>query len=176
MHKVLPASYANRLLVSIPEAYYWITLTVFVVVSLIFVSRFGLKRGLKWGLNLLLAEYVFLLYCSTVFFRPASSGIGFNVIPFKTYKEILCGKEFLLSQSIMNVVVFVPIGLLLGMVVKKWSVALTIGVLISLCIEMLQYLLAKGYCEIDDVVHNTLGCLLGIGIYLLGRRCYLMLR
>lgn len=113
---------------------------------------------------MLLAEYVFLLLCSTVFFRSDVSD-NVNFVPFKTYQEIKNGNKFLLSQSIMNVAVFVPIGLLLAIAVKSWYIALSMGVLISLCVEMLQYFFSKGYCEIDDVIHNTLGCLLGFSLY-----------
>ena len=175
MLSVLPSSYTNRLFASIPENYYLIALIGLFVFTFVFITQVGIKAGVKLGLGLFLAEYVFLLLCSTVFFR---SGVSDNVnfVPFKTYQEIQNGNNFLLSQSIMNVLVFVPIGLLLRVIQNKWYVALSVGFLISLCVEMLQYLLAKGYCEIDDVIHNTLGCLLGIGIYMLGRRCYLMLR
>ena len=176
MFELIPSTYANKLFASIPENYYWIALACFIIITTIFVARKGLKAGLIWGCKLLLTEYVYLLLCSTVFFRRASALVGFNCIPFKTYREILTGNDFLLSQTIMNVLVFVPIGLLLRIVAKKRYVALSMGFLISLCIEMLQYLLAKGYCEVDDVIHNTLGCLLGLGLFWLGRRCYLMLR
>jgi glycopeptide antibiotics resistance protein len=168
--------YANRLYASIPENYYWVALVCFIIVTIIFVARLGLKTGLKWGCGVLLAEYVYLLFCSTVFFRRNNALVGFNCIPFKTYKEIITGRDFLFSQTIMNVLVFIPIGLLLRIIENKWYVALSMGFLISLCVEMLQYFLAKGYCEIDDVIHNTLGCLLGFGLYGLGKRCYLLLR
>ncbi len=173
---VIPSPYTHKLFVSIPENYYRIALIGFIIGTVILVSQIGLKQGLKWGCGLLLAEYVFLLLCSTVFFRRASAVAGFNFIPFKTYQEIINGKDLLLPQCIMNVLVFIPIGVLLSIVAKKWYVALAIGVLLSLCIEMLQYLLAKGFCEIDDVIHNALGCLVGIGLYWFARRSYLLLK
>lgn len=172
MHNVLPASYANRLFDSIPVSYYWITLSIFIVVTLILVSRYGLTRGLKWGMSMLLAEYVFLLFCSTIFFRRTLRTIRFNAIPFKTYKEIHCGSDFLLSQCIMNVLVFIPIGMLLGVIAKRFCYVLFIGVLLSFFIELLQLVFSKGFCEIDDVIHNTLGCILGFCLYRLGSRCF----
>ena len=91
----------------------------------------------------------------------------------------------------MNVVVFVPIGILVGIVTlqkKKekggWKIglALTLGVgfCISVSIEALQYFFKRGFSEFDDVFHNTLGCLIGFmiaamikGIWLLQKK-YLM--
>ena len=33
-----------------------------------------------------------------------------------------------------------------------------------LMIEILQFCFIKGFLEVDDVMHNTVGCLLGYGI------------
>ena len=63
----------------------------------------------------------------------------------------------------MNVVVFVPVGLLLGIAFKQmtWWKALLIGCSISITIEALQFWFMKGFSEEDDVMHNTVGCILG---------------
>ena len=66
----------------------------------------------------------------------------------------------------MNVVVFVPVGLLLGIAFKQmtWWKTLLIGCSISITIEALQFWFMKGYSEMDDVMHNTLGCIVGFMI------------
>lgn len=63
----------------------------------------------------------------------------------------------------MNVVVFIPVGLLLGIALKQmtWWKALLIGCSISVIIESLQFLFKRGFSEVDDVMHNTVGCLIG---------------
>ena len=72
----------------------------------------------------------------------------------------------LLHEVVMNVAVFVPIGVLLGQIFKGmvWWKVLIPGVCVSVIIELLQLILMRGLCETDDVLHNTLGCLIGIGI------------
>ena len=70
----------------------------------------------------------------------------------------------LLIENIMNVIVFIPVGLLLGSLLKvKGSclIVLLIGCGISVTIESLQFFLMRGFSELDDVMHNTLGCLIG---------------
>jgi glycopeptide antibiotics resistance protein len=42
-----------------------------------------------------------------------------------------------------------------------------IGCGMSVSIELLQYILKRGTTEYGDVIHNTLGCLIGIGLYYL---------
>lgn len=68
----------------------------------------------------------------------------------------------------MNVVLFYPAGLLLCSLLpegwKKWCrVLLTFVVLCALScgIEYAQFIYALGQAEIDDVIHNSLGALLG---------------
>lgn len=74
--------------------------------------------------------------------------------------------KFLLAQMIMNVVAFIPIGLLLGVSFPnmKWWKVLLIGVAFSILIETLQFFLKRGFAEFDDVFHNVLGCMIGYGL------------
>ena len=67
----------------------------------------------------------------------------------------------------MNVAAFIPVGVLLGCAsdkMKWWKVVL-IGASFSIIIEVLQFVTRRGYAEFDDVFHNTLGCLIGFGLF-----------
>lgn len=68
-----------------------------------------------------------------------------------------------------------PVGILLGLAFRSitWWKALLIGCGISVSIEALQYFFQRGFAETDDVMHNTLGCVLG---YMLVKGVGLMLR
>ncbi len=44
--------------------------------------------------------------------------------------------------------------------------AFTAGGGLSFAIESTQYVTKTGFAEFDDVFHNTLGCVIGYGIYL----------
>ncbi len=75
----------------------------------------------------------------------------------------------------MNVIVFIPVGMMLGSLLRvKGSclIVLLIGCSISVTIETLQFCFMKGFSEVDDVMHNTLGCLIGYGIYAIARYGY----
>lgn len=69
----------------------------------------------------------------------------------------------------MNVLMFVPVGLLLGCTYKDigWKRMLVVALCLSVSIEVLQFILQKGFAELDDVMHNVLGAALGFGIYCL---------
>ena len=66
---------------------------------------------------------------------------------------------------LMKVFLFVPIGLSLPFALGKGrlSVFLTVAaaLIFSAGIEYMQYLYALGRCEVDDVIMNTLGALIG---------------
>ena len=36
---------------------------------------------------------------------------------------------------------------------------------ISATIETLQFFLKRGFAEVDDVMHNMVGCVIGYGVY-----------
>ena len=90
---------------------------------------------------------------------------------FWSYKTIQEGREDLLAENIMNVVVFIPVGLLLGIAFKQvtWWKVLLVGCSISAVIELLQFFFMRGFSELDDVMHNTLGCLIGFGFMIILR-------
>ena len=126
----------------------------------------GLPKGPKLSAGLLAIEYVILIYCSTVVFREYSENLGHDFTPLWSYKAIENGREDLLAENIMNVVVFMPVGMLLSCVSYrlKWWMMLLIGLGISVSIEALQYFFHKGFSEVDDVIYNILGCAIGIMI------------
>lgn len=89
-------------------------------------------------------------------------------MPFWSYISYFKGEDdSLLNENIMNVVVFVPVGLLAGLASRSmnWIKALALALCISIPIEVLQFSFEKGFAELDDVMHNTLGCVMGYGIF-----------
>ena len=94
--------------------------------------------------------------------------VGYNYKPFRSYVDYLGGSaDYLLPQVIMNVIVFIPIGFSLSLLFQnlKWWKLLIIGGVFSITIEILQLTFQKGFCEVDDILHNLFGCLMGIVFY-----------
>lgn len=161
--------YFESLYKYIPMAVYEGLLSVLCLGVVVIFACNGLKRGWKKIIGLILIEYVFVIFCSTVIFRTAADGNGHNFRPFWSYEAIQDGRSELLVENIMNVVVFIPVGILLGFMVngarctvmKELLIVLIVGMGISLSIEAMQYFFHRGFAETDDVMHNTLGCILG---------------
>ena len=106
-----------------------------------------------------------LLFKLGVHFSNMGNSRSINLIPFRELL-ILNGKiDF--AEMIMNVVIFVPLGIYAGIVFKRWITAkkLFLFFLISLIIEGIQLILALGVFDITDIINNTLGGIIGLMIY-----------
>lgn len=132
-----------------------------------------IKKALRIIFLLMLVACIFYIFDTTIFSRKVSEKQGYNFQPFWSYKAAQEGSEGLIRQNALNVLMFVPVGLLFGLSFRsaKWWHALLVGLALSFSIELLQYLLHRGFAEFDDVFHNTLGCLVGLGIYVVRKRC-----
>lgn len=152
----------------IPESVYIGMLSVFCIGLVICLLWKGFRKGLRYSALLFMLEYIMLIICSTVIFRKTGMVIEQNIVfnLFWSYVAIANGKQILIKEVLMNVAVFIPIGFLLVLSFHNMSLrkAIVIGVCISLGIELLQFFYGKGFSEIDDVIHNTLGCMIGYGI------------
>lgn len=92
-----------------------------------------------------------------------------SFVPFHSYYVVLAGGEReLLRSNFMNVILFYPGGLLVcELLPRSWGRArkvILVAVLLALVsvgIEFCQYHFALGQAEVDDVIHNALGALVG---------------
>lgn len=161
--------YTVLLYQKMPTSLYVILLALLGIGAVMIVYNNGLKDyGRKIGV-LFFIEYAFLLFSSTVFFRENfEEKPCYNFQPLWSYQAIMNGKESLIPENLMNIVVFLPVGLILGFLLRvkcAWIITLLVGCGISVSIESLQFFLHRGFSEVDDVMHNTLGCVIGFGIY-----------
>lgn len=88
--------------------------------------------------------------------------------PFRAYWE--AWNNFSLVEwrnIILNICMFVPLGFLLPLMGNTfqngWMTYLT-GFLFSLFIEGVQLIAKRGIVEVDDLINNTVGCMIGYGI------------
>lgn len=157
----------ERLYNYIPHDVYLVLLSVAVLGLLITASYKGIKNRWRICGAIILSSYTFLIYASTVVFRITTKEREHNFRLFWSYDAIYNGKKELLNETILNVLVFIPLGLLLCVAFKtiRWWQVLLIGLGISVSIELLQFFLNRGFSELDDIFHNVLGCMLGCMIY-----------
>lgn len=74
------------------------------------------------------------------------------------------GNRFILQETLLNIAMLFPVGLLLPCVyehpIPLWKIlAFVLGVTVS--IEIIQLITARGLFELDDIIHNTIGGCVG---------------
>ena len=114
--------------------------------------------------RVLLLLYMLVVIYVTMFMRAQYQLRGINLRPFWSYA--LLYRTDIRWQIYMNVFLFIPFGFIL-----RWNYnlgvvyAVLIGVIFSGILETMQYIFGLGMCEVDDVIHNTLGTVIGYGYY-----------
>lgn len=154
--------YIADLFHGMPLWVYGAALCIVAVGGAVLLAVRGWKKGAVAAARLFLLVYVALLLCATLVFRGTKVAPDFRTIPLWHYAE-----EILSPDAIVNVLVFIPVGLALLPSFRKirWWQAPIVGLVLSVCIELLQLQLRRGCSDVDDVIHNTLGCLIGCGLY-----------
>jgi glycopeptide antibiotics resistance protein len=118
----------------------------------------------KTFLAVLLFAYIIFLF-DLALFRFPSTNPAPNFMPFRTIiSDWTAPMQEFVVNFIGNIVAFMPMGLIppliLGRRAKLWHVAL-FGLSLSLAIEGGQYLSGRRVTDVDDLILNTLGTLLG---------------
>ena len=114
---------------------------------------------------LLTITYVlFLYYLLLGLENPASYGV--NMIPFREITRYKIGSNLFVYNVIGNIAVFIPFGLFLNNILKSKRVIYTIliAIIISLTAEVIQYKIGRAF-DVDDVILNTFGAVIGYYIY-----------
>lgn len=99
--------------------------------------------------KMLVAFYILIILWITLFSREPMTTRIFRGL----FWEIEMGYW---NNIIQNILLFIPLGFLIGG--KQGIIA---GVLLSIGIELTQYIFRLGYCELDDVLNNTIGAAIG---------------
>jgi glycopeptide antibiotics resistance protein len=88
-----------------------------------------------------------------------------NLVPFS--EPLILNGKIDFGEIIMNVLIFVPLGVYAGIIFKKWFFGKILFCFfsVSLIVEGLQFLLRVGAFDITDTITNTLGGVIGLMIF-----------
>lgn len=137
------------------------------------------KKKIRFVFKLLLILYLAALAYVCLFSEPlgrqVTDGHRYNLIPFReisrfyTYKEVVGFSSFMLNLF-GNILVFIPFGFILPIIRirkrKLFDVILSIF-LLSLTIETIQLFLRVGAFDVDDLILNTMGGVIGYILFLI---------
>ena len=143
-----------------------ISFAILILVIVIGLSSNRMLDKKKFVLWTLLIEYLFLLVSVTFVFRTTLSNRSVHLAPMWIYSQLVTELRMMAIRDIItNLLLFLPVGALLAGINPslKWYQVLLIALACSLTIEVLQYTFLRGVAQTDDLLHNTVSCLLGWG-------------
>ena len=111
-------------------------------------------------------------------YRSYSDARRYNLYPFKTIMEFILNSskynfKVIFINLVANIITFVPLRFFITLLFRrnlKLINTFLSCLFIIICIEIGQFILNVGVLDIDDIILNTLGCILGFMFYKIVRK------
>ncbi len=130
-----------------------------------------MKDKLRIAIIVLFVAY-FAVLMKLLVFRQGAAGLGGggNFVPFKTILDYLNDTPspgVALFNLAGNIIIFVPLGFLIPALHRsaKWKTVLAAAFAVSLAFETIQGVFKVGVFDVDDILLNVLGALLGYFVW-----------
>jgi glycopeptide antibiotics resistance protein len=159
-----------------------------IVASILFV-RFRLNKYRKHSMTVKISSEIgitlFFIYILFVFyltfspfqfFAPYSHTLEMELIPFKEISEQFGrAPELAAYYAFGNLAMTIPFGLFIPLLFNRiqslWKIV-CYGCVFSLTIELLQMVFTQRSAEIDDLIFNTLGAVIGFLVFIQVKRVF----
>lgn len=116
------------------------------------------KSNHRWEDYILLAISIAMILYMTLLTRESTIQSAQMELLW-SYRQFFTA-ENMRNEIINNILLFIPFGACIKKIYPKKRILL-LALLFSACIEITQYLGAYGLCELDDVLSNSLGGVIG---------------
>ncbi len=119
--------------------------------------------------TLLFILYIAAVGYATIFSREEGSKTDI-LLEFESITQAIREQSFEpMEHLLLNVALFIPIGFLFVAIypekLNKISLVIPLGLMLTVLIETVQMVLQMGQCDLEDLVANALGAVLGLLIY-----------
>ncbi|WNR46944.1 VanZ family protein [Paenibacillus roseipurpureus] len=113
-----------------------------------------------------------LIMLKLLFLRAHYLFADYNLVPFKTINAYIVNRDhyntdILIKNLFGNIVLFIPMGFIIPLLnrnsINFWRF-LTCSFLILLAVELTQLITRVGSLDIDDIILNMFGAIIGFGI------------
>lgn len=171
--------------VSVDKTIFYLIVYLAIRISILFFKKKKINFKME-GIKLILATYLILLIELTVLrhvYFPwdirFSSDYNFHSVNLEPLIETIKLTNGQSSFDFVynlygNILWFVPLGIILPRLkqFKKYTLvkSMLVGIGLSIAIECGQFILGSGISDIDDVIFNSLGTLIGCGLYFILNR------
>ncbi len=112
----------------------------------------------------LLISYIAMILLITFLSREDNGNTGLYLELFSSWGINARNNAYFIE----NILLFIPLGIFSSLVIKRMRnciLSLLAGLGFSFCIESLQYVTGRGVFQVDDILTNGLGMLLGCVVF-----------
>lgn len=112
----------------------------------------------------LLVIYIAVLLKLALFSREPGSRTDISLTLFETWGRTMQAHAFFVE----NIIMFLPFGILIPKVfppTRNFFVCTLTGLSTSMTLELIQLITERGFCQLDDVITNTIGAAAGYILY-----------
>lgn len=140
------------------------------------------KTIIRVTVFVLIGYTIFLTYLMIWGFdRRTHSDYMYNIQPFLTIRQFLQVDRFNTSTWVINLIgnigVFIPFGIMIPIIAKGRLVRSKVVFLSGIFVlETLQLITRRGSFDIDDFILNSIGFLIGYGVYRMAHWIGILLR
>lgn len=116
-----------------------------------------------WVLFLCIVYSIVILNL-TFFSREPGSRVGVTIEIFGTWGNTAMSHAFFIE----NILLFIPFGILFPYAfppLRRLPFCMLEGFLFSVFLELMQFITGRGFCQLDDVLTNTVGAMIGWACY-----------
>ncbi|MDF2674170.1 MAG: vanZ like family protein [Clostridiales bacterium] len=147
----------------------FITWGVFVLYLLVLVNLIILKDGTALRMAEIGRQIPFSQKITQINIIPLVN----TIIPYLQGEQSI---RIAMENLLGNIFAFTPLGFLIPFLFKKCRrpmIIFLISLCVSLLFEIVQLIFYLGTCDIDDLILNVLGSLIGYGVYHLFKSLYI---
>lgn len=147
---------------------YLIIVSILINMIVPFIKKKG--KILLVGMSVLTFSYIVWVFYITLFSRTENPSLGVSLLPFSSFFSMgdnpwFGSGEYIAASIIGNALLLAPVGMYGANFIRMKHIRLAAGIggfFFSLCIEVTQLVYSLGVFEVDDLICNTWGCVMGV--------------
>ncbi|MGM9879598.1 MAG: VanZ family protein [Bacilli bacterium] len=152
----------------------WPMIAIGVIIAVLLRVTYLLVNKQKLILHEELLKLCFIIYILCLFYAVTFQDVSWsshNYIPFKEILRYDFGSSLFYKNIFGNMLLFLPYGIFIAKYVKLDSpfIVAIISFITSLSIEVIQFLIGRVF-DVDDIILNVIGGVLGFLIYKLFKK------
>ena len=148
-----------------------ISIIILVSIRVCYLIKSKERLVLYKELSMLIFGIYILCLFQVVTFQDDVTWATNNFIPFKEIMRYNITSRLFFKNVLGNMIMFLPFGFFVSFYLKSEKITLPLFLILiaSISIEIVQLLIGRVF-DVDDIILNILGGLLGYGIYFILRR------